>query len=207
MLTHCRGLKKGNAGCYLTHLENLKTIQTLGKDAFIMEDDVAFCQDFHERMDLVQAFCNTHPWDVFWLGATFHPDHYWHTAKGHLDLGCKCILNRDWEYTDCIRVLRTYGCWDSYAFLVNASSTGKLVELMEKYAPEAYAIDHLFIHLQPEILSYTFVPGIAKQIDDLSDVGMGKNMSKFSGFARLGPHWFQEKMASFNPATMKKWSR
>jgi hypothetical protein len=51
-------------------------------------------------------------------------------------------------------------------------------------------IDWLFIYLQPWLNTYAFNPGMVKQIDNQSDIGKG--MTIFSNFSKLGKHWYQE---------------
>ena len=62
-------------------------------------------------------------------------------------------------------------------------------------------IDWLFILLQPYLKTFAFVPGCVKQMDNLSDIGQG--ITRFSGFAILGPHWFRDRMTDFNYENFK----
>lgn len=182
----------GALGCMICQIEIMKTAHEKGKHAFVLEDDVSFCQDFFQRMDLVMDFLSVHEWDVFWLGGTYHIKPEWH-VKGHYQMPeCDCDLDRDFEPTDDSRIVRTYGCWSTYAYIVNNKSLEKVIDMLEDHLPKSVGIDTSFIYLQPKLHTYAFVPGMVKQIDNMSDIGRG--VTKFSGFAALGPHWYADKM-------------
>jgi hypothetical protein len=60
-------------------------------------------------------------------------------------------------------------------------------------------IDYSFIKLQPYLKTFAFVPGCVKQMDNQSDIGNG--MTFFSGFSKLGPYWYQDRMEQFDPVS------
>ena len=159
-----------------------------GKHALVMEDDLVFCSDFHERLQIIEAFLAEHPWDVFWFGATFHVNPaVWH----------KETLGRDVELTENPSIVRTYGCWSTYCYLVNRESLqGILAEHVLRF-PQSAGIDTTFIEMQPELHTYAFVPGCVKQYDDYGNVGEG--WTQFSDFSKLGPYWWQDQMDDFDP--------
>lgn len=182
--------QKGAIGCYFSQLSIMEEAFKRTQHAFVMEDDLVFCADFQERMILITEFCRTHPWDVIWLGGTFHVNPpWWH----------KQTLGRDAEQTGYPRMMRTYGAFCTYAYIVNVKSLQKIFRMLEGVLPTSIGIDYSFIQIQPKLHTYAFVPGCCIQYDHESDIGKGKTI--FSGFAKLGPYWFQQRMAEFDPAT------
>jgi len=180
----------GAIGCHFSQVEIMGEAWIRGRHAFVMEDDLIFCSDFHQRMAIIDEFCATHPWDVIWLGGTFHVNPpWWH----------KNDLRRDAECTDHPRMVRTYGAFCTYAYIVNRESLEKVVTMLDAQLPTSIGIDYAFIQMQPYLMTYAFVPGCITQYDNQSDIGKG--MTVFSGFKKLGPYWFQDRMEQFNPET------
>ena len=60
----------GAIGCHYSQVAVMTKAMELNMHAFVMEDDIVFCSDFHERMKIVDEFLSTHEWDVFWMGGT-----------------------------------------------------------------------------------------------------------------------------------------
>lgn len=185
--------QKGAIGCHFSQVSIMHAAKTMNKHAFIMEDDLDICQDFMQRVKIIDEFCSTHPWDVIWLGGTFHVNPpYWHRKMG-----------RDAETTDNPRMMRTYGAFCTYAYIVNGESIDRVLHLFDQHLPKSIGIDALFITIQPYLHTYAFVPGCVKQYDHQSDIGMG--MTTFSNFARLNgtlansAYWYQERMLDFDP--------
>lgn len=209
--------QKGAIGCHFSQVSIMEKAKSLGQHAFVMEDDLVFCSDFGARIDHITKFCKSHPWDVIFLGGTFHIDPpYWHsdTNPGR---GCQ-RLGRDAVLTDDPRMIRTFGAFCTYAYIVNKASIEKIMEMFHERLAESIGIDHMFIMLQPSLYCYAFVPGCIKQYDHQSDIGQG--ITKFSNFATLNkickcpdpaicPHgfwnirrsayWWQDKMENFDP--------
>jgi GR25 family glycosyltransferase involved in LPS biosynthesis len=186
--------QKGAIGCHFSQVSIMRAADTMEKHAFVMEDDLVFCSDFQQRMVIIDEFCETHDWDVIWLGGTFHVGPpYWH----------KKDLGRDAEMTDNPRMIRTFGAFCTYAYIVNAKSIGKILSLFDQQLPNSIGIDYLFIQIQPQILSYAFVPGCIKQYDHQSDIGLGmtifSNFSKLNGNLQNSAYWWQDKMTDFDP--------
>lgn len=191
----------GAIGCHYSQVAVMANALNTHSHAMVLEDDVVFCSDFHERMKIVDEFLSDREWDVFWLGATFHVNpSEWH-KRGHCDdlKQCKCSLRKDVSTTKNPRILRTYGIWSTYAYIVNLKSITKVLKLLDDHVHESMGIDWLFIRLQPQLNCYCFVPGMVKQFDNRSDIGNG--ITEFSGFAKLGPYWWQDKMGDFDPTT------
>lgn len=184
----------GAIGCHFSQVSIIEKALEFQKHAMVMEDDLVFCSDFNERMVIFDEFLKDKPWDVIWLGGTYHIEPTWHSLRHSPDLKglCKCKLNRDWEPTTNQHIVRTYGAWSTYGYIVNVSSIERILKLMDHYLPESIGIDWLFILLQPELNTYAFNPGMVKQRDDRSNIGDG--MTIFSNFNKLGPHWWSSKL-------------
>lgn len=197
----------GAIGCHYSQVKIMEQALELGKHAFVMEDDLLIATDIHDRLDYIEKWMENNDWDVFWLGATFHvKPPYWHKAGHSSQLTqCKCTLGRDAEITKDPRILRTYGAFSTYAYIVNHTSISKILSLFNQHVHESIGIDWLAIRLQPKLLCYAFVPGSAFQIDNRSDIGTG--VTNFSGFKQLNGNLensryvFQDKMNDFDPLT------
>ena len=105
--------------------------------------------------------------------------------------------------TDDPRIIRTYGCFCTYAYIINKNSLEKIIKLLDENVHLSMGIDWLFILLQPRLKTFAFVPGMVKQMDNQSDIGDG--ITVFSGFSKLNGteensrYWWQNKMEDFNP--------
>lgn len=184
----------GTIGCYVGQCAIMQEALKLGLHAFVMEDDVVFCDDFWDRLKIIGWFLDARPWDIFWFGGTYHLNPpVWH----------KDDLGRDVERTNNDRILKTYGIWSTYAYLVNRESIQKVLHGLERVLPTSVGIDTSMIQLQPEWETFCFAPGCVKQYDSWSDIG--NDMTYFSNFDKLGPHWYQERMEHFNPG-MYNWA-
>jgi len=199
----------GAIGCHLSQVEVMKKALEVSAHAFVMEDDLVFCSDFHERIAYIENWLNGKQWDVLWLGGTFHSPAYWHKAGGSQDRrnNVSCGSGKDYEHTDDPRIKRTYGCFSTHAYIVNKESIAKIIALLDKHVHESIGIDWLFIKLQPQLKCYAFVPGSVKQFDNMSDIGNG--ITYYSGFSKLNNteanslYWFQDRMNQFNPDTFE----
>jgi GR25 family glycosyltransferase involved in LPS biosynthesis len=179
----------GAIGCHFSQVSIMERALREGKHAFVMEDDLVFCSDFHERLAHIERFVGTHEWDVIWFGGTFHVNPpWWHKAKG-----------RDAELTDDPRMIRTYGAFSTHAYLVRRESIAKILALLDQQLDTTIGIDYSFIQVEPILHTYAFVPGCIKQYDNQSNIGKGE--TKFSNFCKLGPYWWQDKMTDFDPTT------
>ena len=196
----------GAIGCYLSQMEVMKKALELGKSAIVFEDDLIFCNDFKDRINYIENYINTEApdFDVFWLGGTFHinPPH-WHTGRNPLLPGA--TLGKDAECTSDPRIIKTYGCFSTHAYIVNIKSIEKVLNLLEGQIPTSIGIDYSFIRLQPQLKTFSFVPGCVKQMDNKSDIGSG--MTIYSSFSRLNGteensrYWWQREMEDFDPLT------
>lgn len=190
---------KGAIGCWASQVAVMEISLSKGRHAFVMEDDLVFCSDFKERIDYIEIFLEGKPWDCVFLGGTIHADKsWWHIGGKNPDLP-NTKLTRDAECTDDPRILRTYAAFSTHAYIVNKDSISKVLSLLDSVQYEAMGIDWAFIRLGDLLTNYMFVPGCIKQFDNRSDIGQG--MTIFSGFAKLGPYWWQDKMTDFDPTT------
>lgn len=178
----------GAIGCWAGQVAIMEEAIRRGKHAFVMEDDLVFCSDFNERLQTIEGFMLGHRWDVFWFGGTFHVNPpVWH----------KDTLGHDLQRTVHPRIVRTFGCWSTYAYLVNRASIAEIISLLDSDMAQSVGIDDSFIRLEPRLQTFAFVPGCVKQYDGRSDIGDG--MTIFSGFSKLGPYWWQDRMEDFDP--------
>lgn len=192
----------GAVGCHFSQVEVMKEALERNKHAFVMEDDLIFCEDFKDRVSLISEFLGRTEWDVFWLGGTFHSPAYWHPkGKSRMSPNCSAQIGRDCEPVEG-RFMRVYGAFCTYAYIVNVNSIEKILKLFDENISESIGIDWLFIKLQPHLRTFGFVPGSIKQMDNQSDIGKG--ITRFSGFSKLNgteensKYWYQERMEDFN---------
>lgn len=188
--------QKGAIGCHFSQVRIMRDAECRNQHAWVMEDDLIICEDLAERMEIISDFTKTHEWDVIWLGGTFHVNPpYWHGKK----------LGRDAVLTDNPRMVRTFGAFCTYAYIVNRDSLIKVLAMLEEQLPTSIGIDYAFIQIQPVLHTYAFVPGCMTQYDATSDIGVNKDGSpgftQFSTFSKLGPYWYKPKMSDFDPAT------
>lgn len=194
----------GAIGCHVAQVRVMQAALKEGKSALVMEDDLIFCPDIHERLDYISAWTETHEWDVVWLGASFHVPAFWHPV-GISKMPPNCSANRGWdcERTDDPRMMRTYGAFCTFAYIVNLNSIQKILDLFDRHLHESIGIDWLFIKLQPQLNCFSFVPGCVKQMDGQSNIGTG--ITRWSGFLKLNGTYensayvYQDKMNDFNP--------
>jgi GR25 family glycosyltransferase involved in LPS biosynthesis len=200
--------QKGAIGCHFSQVQVMKQAKELGKHALVMEDDLVFCSDFQERLRQIEEFMGSFEWDIFWLGATFHVNPpYWHVSKAR---GCQ-MIGRDAcrASPNFPRFIRTFGCFCTYAYIVNRDSIRRVLDQMEPLLPQSIGIDHMMIMLQPKLWTYCYVPGLIKQYDHISDIGVNTNgapaVTTFSNFAKLNgtvensAYWWQDKASDFDP--------
>lgn len=191
----------GAIGCHLSQVEIMKKALSVKAHAWVMEDDILFCDDFNERIKYIGNFLqDVEDWDVMWLGASFHSPAFWHPiGRSGMPPDCSAQLGKDVETTNDPRIVRTYGAYVTFAYIVNAKSIQKILDLFDEHIHTSIGIDWLFIKLQPQLKCFAFVPGSVMQIDNVSDIGQG--MTVWSGQLRNGPYVFQTHMMDFDPKT------
>lgn len=201
-----RNRTPGAIGCHFAQVEVMKKAFELGKSALIMEDDLIFCSDFQQRLEYISKWTESHEWDVIWLGASFHVPAFWHkVGRSGMPPNCSAQLGIDCEVTDDPRMIRTYGAFATFAYIVNYNSIQKISALFDKHLHESIGIDWLYIKLQPQLKCFSFVPGCVKQMDGRSNIGSGDTI--WSGFLKLNgtfensAYVYQNKMTDFDPTT------
>ena len=188
----------GAIGCWSGMIEIAKEALLQNKHAFIMEDDLIFCNDIHKRLSIIDDFDKQYKWDVIWLGGTVHINpHHWHTGTNPDLLGSD--LGRDCEYIGHKYLYRSYGSFSTHAWLLNKNSIQKVINMLDAVQHEAMGIDWAHIKISYKLLNYVFLPGCIIQKDNKSDIGFGDTI--FSGFRMLGQHWFTENLEDFNHDT------
>jgi hypothetical protein len=110
-------------------------------------------------------------------------------------------LGRDAETTDDPWMMRTFGAFCTYAYIVRDRSIERVLHLLDEWLDLSMGIDWAMIQIQPQLQTFAFVPGSVIQRDNKSDIGSG--MTIFSGFSKLGPYWFAERMEDFDPTTFE----
>jgi GR25 family glycosyltransferase involved in LPS biosynthesis len=203
--------QKGAIGCYLSQEKIMKQALQQNKHAFVMEDDLIFCSDLEKRLEYIDNWrcCNLgekieieRKWDAVWLGATFHIGKPWWDEKRKPEEQ----LGRDAELTDDPRMIRTYGSFCTYAYIVNRNSIQKVLSLLDEFLPQSIGIDHSMINISQKLHTFAFVPGCVKQMDNLSDQIPGSgHITEFSRFSKLNgteensAYWYQDRMENFDP--------
>jgi len=186
----------GAIGCHYSQIAVMEEALRQGKHAWVMEDDLIYCNDIQERLKEAELYLTDHDWDIFWLGSTYHLEPTWHKSDGnsvhsHPDLyQCHCTVNKDWEPTEHPNIVRTYGCWSTYSYIVNKDKLKHILDCLDTNVYRSMGIDWLMILLQPNLSTFAFNPGCVKQYDNQSNIGTG--ITQFSSFANLGNHWYKE---------------
>jgi len=192
---------RGAIGCHYGQVAIMEEALKRGQSAWVQEDDLVYCDDIQDRLKVIFDYLNTHEWDIFWLGGTYHKDATWHKSENgrhtHPDLQmCTCTLNRDWEPTDNQDIVRTYGAFSTHSYIVNVKSLPKILDLLDQNVYRSMGIDWIMLLIQPELHTFAHSYGCAKQFDNQSNIGSG--ISYFSGFVNLGSHWFLKDMKDAN---------
>lgn len=198
----------GAVGCHFSQVQVMKDALTRDKHAIVLEDDCVFCSDLADRWNYIQEWMKTHYWDVVWLGASFHVNPpYWHNKGGSQDRrnDASSNLGYDAKVTDDPRMIRTFGAFATFAYIVNKNSIQKILDLFDEHLHKSIGIDWLMVLLQPQLKCFSFVPGCVRQYDNISDIGDG--VTNWSGFLKLNgtfensAYVYQNSMSDFNPKT------
>jgi len=183
---HLMMATRNTIGQWLSMMALWRTVADTDNILGVLEDDALLCSDFRKRLAYIET--NFHkPWDIFFLGATFHDDR----GQWHPELG------RDHELTDVRHIVRVYGAFSNQGYLVNGPSAGKVLEMMRERMPHSRGSDHALIQIQPKLNCYCFVPGLVFQIDGRSDIGDG--ITRFSHFREsLGDYVWADRLEDFD---------
>lgn len=184
-------------GNWLSHTALWRLAANNRRTVGVLEDDALLCSDFRERLEYIHA--NWHePWDIMFLGATYHtdPGGVWH----------KETLGKDYELTDVKHIHRVYGAFSNQGYVINCKSADKIWRLVNDLMPVSRGSDDALIKIQPALKCYSFTPGMVFQIDGPSDIGQG--VTRFSHFLEsLGPYVWCDKLEDFDYDTFFKWER
>jgi len=199
-----RNRTPGAIACQFGQMEIMKRGLEAGRHAIVFEDDIIICSDFQKRMNYISDWATINEWDIIWLGASFHVNPpYWHPkGKSGMPPDCSAQLGYDVLPTDDPRMVRTFGAYVTFAYIVNHNSINKVLNYLNDFMPKTIGIDYSFIaaaKYAPELKFFSFVPGCIMQKDNLSDIGRG--MTVWSGQLKNGPYVFQDKMEMFDPKT------
>jgi len=189
-----RNRTPGAIGCYKSQIEVIKTCSEDSVVA-VCEDDICFAPDIEDRIRYASQAL-PEDWDVFYLGATFHVPGEWYKDPECASWGHRGL---DAEPTGYKHIMRVYGMWGTYAYFVNGTKAAKVVSLLEENCHRSDGIDHNFMQLGDKVNAYCFVPGMAWQYDNQSNIGNG--ITVFSGFKKLGPYVWADNMDDFDPDT------
>ncbi len=183
----------GAIGCYMSQTAVIRTVVDSDRIVGVCEDDICFCEDIQKRLGYIGEHLPAE-WDIVYLGATVHVPGEWYK---HPDCEEWAHLGRDAEPTADPHIMRVYGEWGTYGYLVNGRNARKVLDLFDANIHRARGIDHLAMILGPQLKQYCFVPGCCWQYDNQSNIGDG--ITRFSGFRELGPYAWTDRMEDFDP--------
>ena len=199
-----RNRTPGAIACHFGQMDIMMSAVEAGRHAIVFEDDIIICGDFWDRFEYIGEWAKTHEWDIVWLGASFHVNPpYWHkVGRSGMPPDCSAQLGYDVLPTDDPRMIRTFGAYVTFAYIVNNSSIEKVLKYLNDFMPQTIGIDYSFIaaaKYAPELKFFSFVPGCVMQKDNMSDIGTG--MTVWSGQLNNGPYVFKKNMNEFDPTT------
>lgn len=196
---------KGAIGCHHSQVNIMKTALEQDKIAIVLEDDLIFCDDIKERLQIIYKFLHGREWDIFWFGGTYHREEggIWHKLDQngnhvHPDLKmCKCKFGTDYLPTEHPNIVQTIGAFSTHAYMVNRKSIQKVLDALDKDLHLSMGIDWLMLLHQPEWKTFAFVPGCIKQYNSQSNISNG--LANQEAFRNLGKHWWSRKMDEYIP--------
>lgn len=199
----------GAVACHFGQVGIMEEALKRNQHAIVFEDDCVFCSDFHKRIDYIEDWMSRNDFDIFWLGSSFHVNPpFWHQiGSSGMPPDCSAQLGYDAKRTDDPRIMRTFGAFATFAYIVNKDSIEKVLGLLNSIIHESIGIDWAMVKLQPQLKCFAFLPGCVKQMDNTSDIGTG--MTNWSGFLKLNgtkensAYVYQENMNDFNPNTFQ----
>ena len=183
----------GAIGCYHSQISVIQKSVASGLPVAVCEDDVCFSSDLPLRLQYIENHLNW-DWDIFYLGATFHVPGVWCRHLDCKDWGPR--LGVDAETTEDPHIMRVYGEWGTYAYIINPNNAQKVLDLFDANIHRARGIDHLAIILGDKLNAYAMVPGCAWQYDNQSNIGGG--LTVFSRFRSLGPYVWSDSLTDFD---------
>lgn len=200
---------EGAVGCHFSQVQIMKDALTRDKHAVVFEDDCVFCEDFDKRFEIIDHWLESNEWDIFWLGSSFHVNPpYWHCKGGSKDVRNNVSAELGYDakmFSPGNRIIRTYGAFATFAYIVNKNSIQKVLDLLDSFVHQSIGIDFAMIKFQPQLKCFAFLPGCVKQMDSQSDIGNG--ITRWSGFLQLNgtpdnsAYVFQDRLEMFDPST------
>lgn len=145
------GLKPGELGCLLSHLNILKECQKNNiENVLITEDDVQFCEDFNFKF--FEYIKELPKWDILYLGANH-------------------ALCNPYENNPPIKitehVYRVIHAYSTHAYAVNKSCYQYLIDHISK---STNSLDVMYSQIQKNLEVYIFRPHLAWQSEGYSDI-------------------------------------
>ena len=137
-LKHKR-LKAGEYGCYLSHLNVLKSVLESPEELhLILEDDVFFVPNFKNKLKLLLSRVENIDWDVLYIGINKH--------ENNCDEG-EYLLDKSFGI-----YYPKHPMWGTHAYIVRKESFKKIVPLLE---PVMLPIDVMLMYMDIKRLTLT----------------------------------------------------
>lgn len=145
------GLKPGELGCLLSHLNILKECQKNNiENLLITEDDVQFCEDFNFKF--FEYIKELPKWDMLYLGAN-------HALCNPYE------SNPPIKVTE--HVYRVIHAYSTHAYAVNKSCYQYLIDHISNLTNP---LDVMYSKIQKNLEVYIFRPHLAWQSEGYSDI-------------------------------------
>ena len=145
------GLKPGELGCLLSHLNILKECQKNNiENVLITEDDVEFCKDFNFKF--FEYIKELPKWDILYLGAN-------HALCNPYE------SNPPIKVTE--HVYRVIHAYSTHAYAVNKSCYQYLIDHISNLTNP---LDVMYSKIQKNLEVYIFRPHLAWQSEGYSDI-------------------------------------
>ena len=145
------GLKPGELGCLLSHLNILKECQKNNiENVLITEDDVQFCEDFNFKF--FEYIKELPKWDMLYLGAN-------HALCNPYE------SNPPIKVTE--HVYRVIHAYSTHAYAVNKSCYQYLIDHISNLTNP---LDVMYSKIQKNLEVYIFRPHLAWQSEGYSDI-------------------------------------
>lgn len=145
------GLKPGELGCLLSHLNILKECQKNNiENVLITEDDVEFCDDFNFKF--FEYIKELPKWDILYLGAN-------HGLCNPYENNPPIKLTE--------HVYKVLHAYSTHAYAVNKSCYQYLIDHISK---STNSLDVMYSKIQKNLEVYVFRPHLAWQSEGYSDI-------------------------------------
>lgn len=116
-----RYLRKGEIGCYMSHIKSWKLIQKSGVPyGMIFEDDITFVPNFRKKLNEILHSTQNIDWDIIYIGRTCYNNSDYRHRK-------ECIVGEQIEGDLIYPGIVGYG---NFAYIIKASSIDKILPYM-----------------------------------------------------------------------------